>query len=257
MLTKLQMLSALDGVIEEAARLHQAFLNDLVAWAPGFTPWLKASEATVEAIFGSGSEALRSFKNIYFLPPPGEQYANEFEEHKAKLAWFASGLRYAHASLIGYRYSVERLATEEPARRTPYLFISHGGPTLTHVNMVRDFLAALGLSGVVVQDLPNLNLSVNEKVRYYMSLCAGGIALATVEDETTTNEQRTRPNVENEIGMMQTASNIGARIIYLKEAGVTFASNYQEKVWVLFEKERVQDTFIALAKELRAFGFLG
>ena len=54
-----------------------------------------------------------------------------------------------------------------------------------------------------------------------MSICTCAIALATVEDETTAHEQRTRPNVENEIGMLQTAPNIGSRIIYLKEPNVT------------------------------------
>ena len=88
-------------------------------------------------------------------------------------------------------------------------------------------------------------------------MCSGAIALATVEDETTAHEQRARPNVENEIGMLQTAPNIGSRIIYLKEPGVTFASNYAEKVWIGFTKERVQDAFIDIAKELRAFRFLG
>lgn len=89
-----------------------------------------------------------------------------------------------------------------------------------------------------------------------MSLCAGGIALATLEDETLASEGRTRPNVENEIGMMQAAQNIGARIIYLKEEGVQFASNYTEKVWIPFSKEHIQDAFISIVKELRAFGFL-
>jgi flagellar biosynthesis regulator FlaF len=90
-----------------------------------------------------------------------------------------------------------------------------------------------------------------------MALCTGAIALATVEDETVAGEQRTRPNVENEIGMLQMAPNIGSRIIYLKEPDVIFATNYQEKVWIPFSKERVQDTFVALARELRAFGFVG
>ncbi len=257
MLTKQQMLSAVDGLIAEAQRLHGVFLTDYLPWSPDFAVWLKASESTVEAIFGSGSDALSSFKKIYFLPPPGQQFANDIERRKAEITWFDSGLRFAHVTLIGYRYSIERLATEEPARSTPYMFLSHGGLTLTHVHLVRDFLAALGLGPVVVRDMPNLNLSVNEKVRFYMALCTGAIALATVEDETTAQEQGTRPNVENEIGMLQVAPNIGSRIIYLKEPAVQFASNYQEKVWIPFTKERVQDTFIDLAKELRAFGFIG
>ena len=257
MLTKQQMLSALDGLIAEAERLHAIFLTHYQPWSTDFAAWLKASESSVEAIFGSASDALMSFKGIYFFPPPGQTFANDFERVKAELTWFDSGLRFAHATLIGYRYSAERLAVEEPVRTTPYIFISHGGPTLTHVHGVRDFLTALGLGQVVVGDMPNLNLSVNEKVRYYMAVCTGAIALATVEDETTAHEHRARPNVENEIGMLQLAPNIGSRIVYLKEEDVQFASNYQEKVWIPFVKERVQDTFIALAKELRAFGFVG
>ena len=101
---------------------------------------------------------------------------------------------------------------------------------------------------MVVRDLPNLNLSLNEKVRFYMALVQGQ------SNETTAQEQRTRPNVENEIGMLQTAENIGARI--MKESGVSFASNYAEKVWIGFTKEHVPDAFIDIAKELRAFGFI-
>ena len=128
---------------------------------------------------------------------------------------------------------------------------------MTHVIAVKEFLQALGLAPVVVRDMPNLNLSVNEKVRVYMGICTAAIALATVEDETTSREQRARPNVENEIGMLQSSPNIASRIIYLKEPGVKFASNYQEKVWIPFKKENVQDAFIPLTKELKAFGLLG
>lgn len=257
MRSKQQMLSALDGLIQEAERLYKQFLADYQPWSADFAAWLKASESTVEAIFGSTSHALLAFKSIHYIPPPGEQYAHDVEQAKGRLTWFESGLRYAHVTLIGYRYSVERLATEPPARPTPNVFISHGGPSRIHVDQARDFLSALGLQPIIVADLPNMNLSVNEKVRFYMNLCTGAIALATSEDETIANAQRTRPNVENEIGMLQTAPNVGNRIIYLKEPNVKFASNYSEKVWIPFTKDRIQDAFIPIARELRAFGFLG
>ena len=255
MLTKQQMLAALDGLISQAERIRHQFLNDFIPWSPEFTAWLKACESTIETIFGSTSHVLSSFKGIYFIPP-WQQFANDVDRQKAQVTWFESGLRFARDALVGYRYSVERLAVEEPKRSTPYIFISHGGPTMTHVHAVRDFLVALGLGPVIVSELPNMNLSVNEKVRFYMGLCTGAIALATVEDETSAQEQRARPNVENEIGMLQVLSNIGSRIVYLKEPEVVFASNYQEKVWISFSKERVQDAFTALTKELRAFGFI-
>ncbi|PYI79566.1 MAG: hypothetical protein DME26_23180 [Verrucomicrobia bacterium] len=257
MLTKQQMLAALDGLIDEAGKLHAIFVKELLPWSPRFVVWLKADESTVETIFGSVSDAFLSFKSTHFVPTPSQQFTNDIEKRNAELTWFDSGLRYATTTLIGYRYSVERLAVETPARSTPYIFISHGGPTLMHVIAVKEFLQALGLAPIVVRDMPNLNLSVNEKVRVYMGICTAAIALATVEDETTAREQRARPNVENEIGMLQSAPNIASRIIYLKEPSVKFASNYQEKVWIPFKNERVQDAFIPLAKEIKAFGLLG
>jgi hypothetical protein len=50
--------------------------------------------------------------------------------------------------------------------------------------------------------------------------------------------------------MMQVAPNIGARMIYFKEDGVQFASNYAEKAWIPFCKERVQDAYLDIAREL-------
>ena len=123
------MLSALDGLIADAERLHNVFLSDFVTWSRDFIVWLKAGESTVETIFGSASDAIFSFRGIYFSPSPGQQFANEIERRKAELTWFDRGLRFAHATLVGYRYSVERLAPEEPERGTRYIFISHGGPT--------------------------------------------------------------------------------------------------------------------------------
>lgn len=134
MLTKQQMLSALDDLISEAERLHTRFVEDLSPWHADFVVWLKATESTVEAIFGSRSHSLLSFKGIYFVPPPWQQFSNDIERLKARITWFDSGLRFAHASLVGYRYSVERFALEEPQRSTPNIFVSHGGPTLGHVH---------------------------------------------------------------------------------------------------------------------------
>lgn len=250
------MLDALDGLIKECARIHAQFLNDYQTWTANFATWLKASQSTVEAIFGTNSESLYSFNSIYFLPPPDTVFKDDTERERSNLFWFDSGLRYAHSTLIGFRYSVERLAPEPPAKPNFNIFISHGGPTRTHVDMTSDLMTALGLSPVIVMDLPNMGLSLNDKVLSYMNICAGAIVLATVEDETTAGENRTRPNVENEVGMFQSAPNICNRIVYLKEKDVQFASNYKEKAWIPFEKEHIEKSFIQIIRELRAFGFI-
>jgi hypothetical protein len=53
--------------------------------------------------------------------------------------------------------------------------------------------------------------------------------------------------------MLQTAPAIQNRIVYLKEPTVRFPSNFAEKVWIEFSGDRIQDAFIPLIRELRAF----
>ena len=126
---------------------------------------------------------------------------------------------------------------------------------MTHVDAVRDLLLAVGLEPVIVTYRPNMNLSLNDKVRAYMNVSDSAIVLATAEDETVSErERRAPPNVENEIGMLQASSYIGDRIAYLKEPVVKFASNYAEKAWIKFTKEQIQDSFTVLLRELNAFG---
>src|SRR4051812_32290117 len=107
------MLDALDGLITAVEGLQVQFLDNLQPWTPQFVVWLKAAESTVETVFGSRSEAYLRFQAIHFQPPPEEQHANEMEAEKAKLLWFHSGLDFAKATLIGFRYSVGRLATDD------------------------------------------------------------------------------------------------------------------------------------------------
>ncbi|MCH7748933.1 MAG: hypothetical protein IH939_12650 [Acidobacteria bacterium] len=65
MLTKQQMPEAVDGLITEAERLHEEFLTVFLPWSAEFASWVKACETTIEAVFGSASNALSSFKGIY------------------------------------------------------------------------------------------------------------------------------------------------------------------------------------------------
>ena len=253
--TKEQTLNAIDSLILDCEKLHAAFLQNFQMWTPDFIAWQQASKSTIEAIFGTYSDALRSFSNIYFTPPRTQ--ATGHENQVENRTWYSSGLRYSHEVLRGLRYSVELLAPDEqPNSLSPYIFISHGGKTRTHVDATKQLIENLGLFPIVVADLPNFGVSINDKVLGYMALCHAAIVLATVEDEVIAGEQRTRPNVENEIGLLQASTNIGNRIIYLKEQDVKFASNYREKVWYLFERENMEKSFLGIIKELRAFRLL-
>ena len=58
----------------------------------------------------------------------------------------------------------------------------------------------LGLVPIVVEDMPSYGMSVNDKVRRYISVCTAAIILATEDEEIIAPEARTRPNIENEVG---------------------------------------------------------
>jgi len=193
MLTKQQMLGALNSLINDGNTIYNQFLSDLQLWSPTFVAWMKGCESTIEAIYGHGSDALNSFRSIYYTPPTTETYLNEAEKTNANLIWYASGLNYAVNTLVGFRYSLERLLPDEPRRPNRFVFISHGGPFRTHVDATCELIKAMGLSPVVVSDMPNLGLSINEKVRFYMGLCGSAIVLATVEDETAAKKNALVP----------------------------------------------------------------
>ncbi|MDO9289628.1 MAG: nucleotide-binding protein [Thermodesulfovibrionales bacterium] len=257
MIKKQQMLSSLDSLISDGNTLFEKFARDLITWTPDFVAWLKACESTLEAIYGSKSDALQSFKYIYFIPPHTETFANDTERSRAQLIWFDSGLRYALQTLVGFRYSLDRLLPEEEqSRPNPFVFISHGGTDRLHVDAVSELLKTVGLSPVVVEDLPNLNMSVNDKVHHYMGLCGSAIILATLDDENP-DTRHTRQNISHEIGLLQNLPNVGGRVVYLKEKLVELPSNFAEKSWIPFERHSIEKIFVPILKELRAFGLVG
>lgn len=135
----------------------------------------------------------------------------------------------------------------------PHVFLSHGRPCMEHVRSVAALLLALKLNPVIVEDKPNLGLSIHQKVRKYVKMCRAAVVFATSDEKNRGTRTRTRPNIDHEIGMLQSTPEIGGRIVFMKEPAVHAASNYAEKVWIEFLKERIQDSFVPLIRELNAF----
>lgn len=140
---------------------------------------------------------------------------------------------------------------DEPFKRN--VFLSHGGPAFVHVRAVSGLLNALGFVPVIAQELPSFGLSVHEKVQGWMRICRSAIVLATADDQPGSGHPRTWPNIEHEIGMLQTSPSIQNRVVYLKEPSVHFPSNYAENVWIPFNRACIQEAFPALITELRGF----
>jgi predicted nucleotide-binding protein len=134
----------------------------------------------------------------------------------------------------------------------PKAFIAHGGKSIALDKPCR-FLKELGVEALVVEEQPSKSKAVDDKVEHYMAKADCVVILATGDDEI---EGKLHPgqNVIHEIGLAQ--KTLPERIIYLLEKGVEFPSNIQPKVWESFTQDCMDEAFIVIARELRAFGLI-
>jgi predicted nucleotide-binding protein len=127
-------------------------------------------------------------------------------------------------------------------------FIAHGGQSPI-LDKLKEFLIALGIEPLVVEEQASENRSVGDNVDYYARQADFAIILATKGDiDGQTGGFIPRGNVLIEIGKSQEI--FKDRIIYLLQAGTKFPTNISEKVWGRFTTERMDDAFIKIAREL-------
>ena len=136
----------------------------------------------------------------------------------------------------------------------PIAFIAHGGKTAAR-DKLKDFLMALGVTPIIVEDQPSQGRSKEQNVEYYLKQCDCAIILSTKGDiDGQTSEFIPRGNILNELGRCQ--ETLPHRMIYLLEEETKFPTNIDEKVWERFTQESMDKAFTKIAKELRAFGLL-
>jgi len=136
----------------------------------------------------------------------------------------------------------------------PKAFIAQGGESRALTKM-RDFLDSLGVESLVVEKQSSEDRSVNTNVEHYLKQADCAIVLATKGDiDGQTGEFLPRGNILVEIGRCQ--ERFSGRTIYLLEVGAKFPSNISEKVRERFTQDNMEDAFVKVAKELRAFGII-
>lgn len=162
-------------------------------------------------------------------------------------------------TVIGYLQSP--MLSEDMATITtsapPEAFIAHGGESPARKKLV-NFLNALGITPIIVEEQPSEGRSKDKNVEHYLKQCDCAIILATRGDvDGRTGEFIPRGNILNEVGRCQEI--LPNRTVYLLEEGVKFPTNIDEKVWGRFteeSEESMDKAFIKIAKELRAFGLI-
>ena len=148
------------------------------------------------------------------------------------------------------KYEILGIETEPAAMAelSPKAFIAHGGQSPI-LDKLKEFLIALGIEPLVVEEQASENRSVGDNVDYYARQADFAIILATKGDiDGQTGGFIPRGNVLIEIGKSQEI--FKDRIIYLLQVGTKFPTNISEKVWGRFTTERMDDAFIKIAREL-------
>lgn len=134
----------------------------------------------------------------------------------------------------------------------PKAFISHGKESAA-LRKLKEFIETLGIEPLIVKKQASLDKDLPDKVNLYLDQADFVIILATGDDEFE-GKRHPRQNVIHEIGLAQKTH--PGKIIYLLEEGAEFPSNIRPKVWENFKQRNMMDAFLAIVRELRAYGIL-
>jgi len=254
-MTLVQAEENLKLLINEANDLLEKSVAEAAPHWNGYDRWRVACEIAIEQIFGLNHRYIYDFRNIRFIPP---QSPGVVPSAWTNLVYYTSGLQIVKEMLEGVLISLRIWwPGDSTQNKSPAVFIAHGGRgSNRYLPKVKKFLTSLGLYPVVVEDMPNIGVSLQTKVQLYAEVCNAAIILLTAEDITTKGEARVRPNVDHEVGMLQLSQQIGNRIIYLKETRVILPTNYRERSWHELSNNNIEEIFIKIIEELKAFGMI-
>lgn len=136
----------------------------------------------------------------------------------------------------------------------PKAFIVHGGETRAR-NKLQKFLIALGVQPLIIEEEPKEGRSVDQQVEHYSEMADCAILLGTADDKEL-KDGKLYPRRNDFIEVGRFLERFPRRIIYLQEEGASFPSIIAEKLRTPFTQDNMDEAFVVIARELRAFGIL-
>ncbi len=133
---------------------------------------------------------------------------------------------------------------------SPKIFIGYGHSAVVR-HKVKDFIRErCGCEPLVLEELPSSGMTVIEKLEKFGRLADYAVFILTGDDAVEGEQgSRARQNVIQELGWFQGV--LGRkRTAILRQSGVEIASNLNGIVYLGFERDSVESTFVALQKEL-------
>jgi len=220
-----------------------------VSYQYRFRKWCSETEDILIKIFGSASREVERFREV--VRPQTIRGTRTQITERLKIAMFR-----ALAELDAISASIKQYGITETLEVvvSPQIFIAHGGRTAAR-DKLKDFLVALGVIPMIVEEQPSEGRSKGKNVEYYLKQCDCAVILATRGDiDGRTGEFIPRGNILIEVG--RSLELFPDRMIYLLEEEAKFPTNIDEKVWERFSEGCVDKALIKVAKELRAFGLI-
>lgn len=221
---------------------------------PEYDVWCNTIKAVLEEVFGHNSSEYESFRTsgrqMHMRMPmmPDSVYQ---EDYIANL----KSKETAILSIIN-KCEVLGIKKEEPIAKgaIPEAFIVHGGKSEARDKLYQ-FLSALGIKPLIINEEPREGRSVNEQVEHYSKQADCAIILGTADDkELKDGKLYPRRNAFIEIGIFQ--EKFSNRIIYLLEEGASLPSDISEKLYTPFTRQCMDEAFITVVRELRKFGLI-
>ncbi len=137
---------------------------------------------------------------------------------------------------------------------SPKVFIAHG-PKSKPLEKLCRFLITLGVQSIVIEEEPSEGRSIDQQVETYLEQADCAIILGTADDkELKDGKLYPRRNVCIEIGRFQ--EKFPSRIIYLLAEGASLPSIVSEKIHERFNQESMEEAFVKVIRELKAFGLI-
>ena len=232
--------------------LGKKMYNNTLRFNYYFSKWKSETEYIIRKNFSDDSIQLAKFLEVSDL--------SKWDHTTGTPTQFASRrqrmmLRSA-AELETIISSIEKYGLPEkseviiPAK----VFIAHGGKTKA-LDKVQAFLIALNVIPLIAEEEPSVDRSANQQVEWCLDNSDCAIILGTADDKDLKDGKLyPRRNVHIEIGRVQ--ERFPNKVIYLLEEGASFPSNISEKVYERFTRENMENAYIKIAKELRAFGII-
>jgi len=210
--------------------------------------WHRVIAGILREVFGNNSYEYRGFVEAY--PHGSHMGENKQQKYREELKMRETAI----LSIIQVHETVGIKTTPDKTTEPPKAFIAHGGDSPALRNL-KNFLEALGVQPLVVEEQPSEGRSVGENVDWYAKQADCAIILATKGDiDGKTGSFIPRGNVLMEIGKLQVI--FKDRIIYLLQAGTKFPTNISEKVRERFTTQNMDKAFIKIVKELKKWGFI-